>query len=231
MIKVVFDHIEGFGKITEQDFIYSDPKGIAEGQDYIDYLDQGWIEWGDYWYNLRSVRLDLRQYSATKTTKKLAREVTYKSHRLTPEIIELLEPIYLEYVEKHNFKREINLKDFLNTKDFFVLLYYREDRLIGALIYKLYRQSNEAAFVSYQFLWDYKEPKLSLGNISQMYESHLANLLDCRYLYILGGYEESCIYKSHFKGFEFWTGREWSKDTTLYTKLCQRDNHAHIRTP
>jgi hypothetical protein len=231
MIKVVFDHIEGFGKITEQDFIYSDPKGIAEGRDYIDYLNQGWIEWGDYWYNLRSVRLDLRQYSATKTTKKLAREVTYKSHRLTPEIIELLEPIYLEYVEKHNFKRAINLKDFLNTKDFFVLLYYREDRLIGALIYKLYRQSNEAAFVSYQFLWDYKEPKLSLGNISQMYESHLANLLDCRYLYILGGYEESCIYKSHFKGFQWWTGKEWSKDTTLYTKLCQRDNHAHIRTP
>lgn len=32
MIKVVFDHIEGFGKITEQDFIYSDPKGIAEGK-------------------------------------------------------------------------------------------------------------------------------------------------------------------------------------------------------
>lgn len=231
MIKVVFDHIEGFGKITEQDFIYSDPKGIAEGRDYIDYLESGWIEWGDYWYNMRSVRLDLRQYKPTKTAQKLAKGITYKSCRLTPEILELLEPIYAEYVKRHGFKREINLKDFLDTKNFFVLLYYKEEKLIGALIHKLYRQSNEAAFVSYQFLWDYKEPKLSLGNVSQMYESELAKLLDCRYLYILGGYEESCIYKSQFKGFEWWTGKQWSNDTQLYIKLCQRDSHAHIRTP
>ena len=231
MIKVVFDHIEGFGKITEQDFIYSDPKGIAEGRDYIDYLESGWIEWGDYWYNMRSVRLDLRQYKPTKTAQKLAKGITYKSCRLTPEILELLEPIYAEYVKRHGFKREINLKDFLDTKNFFVLLYYKEEKLIGALIHKLYRQSNEAAFVSYQFLWDYKEPKLSLGNISQMYESELAKLMDCNYLYILGGYEESCIYKSQFRGFEWWTGKEWSTDISLYTKLCQRDSHAHIRTP
>jgi len=231
MIKVVFDHIEGFGKITEQDFIYSDPKGIAQGKDFIDYLDAGWVEWGDYWYNMRSVRLDLRQYKPSKTTRKLAKDVTYTSCRLTAEIVELLEPIYAEYIEKHGFERKINLKDFLTTKDFFVLLYYKEERLIGALIHKLYRQSNESAFVSYQFLWDYQEPKLSLGNISQMYESELANLLDCRYLYILGGYEESCIYKSQFKGFEWWTGKHWSKDTQLYIKLCNRDSHAHIRTP
>jgi len=231
MIKVIFDHIEGFGKITEQDFIYSDPKGIAVGKDYVDYLESGWVEWGVYWYNLRSVRLDLRKYEASKTTRKLAKNIKCNTHRLTSEIIEQLEPVYAQYIEKHKFQREINLKDFLDTEDFFVLLYYKEEELIGALIHKVYEQGEKTAFVSYQFLWDYKEPKLSLGNISQMYESELAKLMDCDYLYILGGYEESCIYKSQFRGFEWWTGKEWSTDISLYTKLCQRDSHAHIRTP
>ena len=231
MIKVVFDHIEGFGKITEQDFIYSDPKGIAVGKDYIDYLESGWVEWGAYWYNLRSVRLDLTQYKASKTAQKLARSIRCSRHLLTPEIIELLEPIYSEYIGKHGFQRKIELKDFLTTEDFFVLLYYKEEKLIGALIHKVYEQDEESAFVSYQFLWDYQEPKLSLGNISQMYECQLAKLMDCDYLYLLGGYEESCIYKSQFRGFQWWTGKEWSTDISLYTKLCQRDSHAHIRTP
>lgn len=231
MIKVVFDHIEGFGKITDMDFIYSDPKGIALGKDYVDYLESGWIEWGAYWYNLRSVRLDLRKYEASKTTRKLAKNIKCNTHRLTSEIIEQLEPVYSQYIERHKFQREINLKDFLDTDDFFVLLYYKEEELIGALIHKVYEQGEKTAFVSYQFLWDYNEPKLSLGNISQMYESELAKLLDCDYLYILGGYEESCIYKSHFKGFEWWTGKQWSKDTTLYSNLCKRDNNVHIRTP
>jgi arginyl-tRNA--protein-N-Asp/Glu arginylyltransferase len=228
MIKVVFDHIEGFGKITEQDFIYSDPKGIAEGRDYIDYLNQGWIEWGDYWYNLRSVRLRVGEYQPTKTVKKLSKQIEYTTHVVTEFILDYLGPIYEKYVTKHGFERNINLKDFIGYE---CLLYYHEERLIGANIFKTYQDVTGKAFVSYQFLWDYENPKLSLGSVSQYYECKLAHFLRCEHVYLLGGYESASAYKADFKGFEFWTGKEWSKDTTLYTKLCQRDNHAHIRTP
>ena len=39
------------------------------------------------------------------------------------------------------------------------------------------------------------------------------------------GYEKSCIYKSDYEGFEFWTGEEWSNDIELYKWLCERDSN------
>ena len=45
-----------------------------------------------------------------------------------------------------------------------------------------------------------------------------------KYSYVCPGYEKTCIWKSRFPGFEFWTGMEWSKDKELYKKLCERDS-------
>jgi arginyl-tRNA--protein-N-Asp/Glu arginylyltransferase len=77
--------------------------------------------------------------------------------------------------------------------------------------------------VAYQFIWDYQDPKLSLGTVAQYYECETAKLLNCEYVYLLGGYELCCLYKSKYPGFEFWTGAEWSKDIELYTELVTRD--------
>ena len=46
----------------------------------------------------------------------------------------------------------------------------------------------------------------------------------CEYNYVCPGYEKTCIWKSRFPGFEFWTGSTWSKDKTLYRKLCEIDS-------
>ena len=43
---VKFNHINGFGKITNQDFVYSNPEGILEKNEKPDdALNQGWIHW------------------------------------------------------------------------------------------------------------------------------------------------------------------------------------------
>lgn len=226
MIKVIFDHVSGFGKITEQDFIYSDPKGIALGTDYNTYLNEGWVEWQGYWYNLRSTRIKVSEYKPTKTVKRLANKVRVSKVILTQEELDRLEPIYEKYVKAKGYKRDIELKDFLG---YFAILYWHQEKLIGASIFKEYK-TEQKDIVVYQFLWDYEDPKLSLGNVAQYYEiehsKHLAN-----YVYLMGGYEEACIYKSNFKGFEWWTGTEWSSDLDLYKQLCKRDNNVHIRTP
>lgn len=227
MIQVIFDHIEGFGKITQQDFIYSDPKGIALGVDFVDYLEQGWVEWQGYWYNLRSTRINVEDYEPTKTVRKLAKRIDTEIANVDQETLSILKPIYDSYVEAKEFKRDIRLEDFKGYK---AILYYYEEKVIGASIYRIYKQDSKLAMVVYQFLWDYKDPKLSLGNVAQYCEVDLVKNY-ASHVYLLGGYEQSCIYKSQFKGFEWWTGSNWSKDTTLYTNLCNRDSHVHIRIP
>lgn len=227
MIKVVFNHIEGFGKITQLDFIYSDPKGINLKEEYLDYLEEGWVEWQNYWYNLRSTRILIKDYSPTKTTKKLSKRVNLTYTVLTSQQLKVLTPIYKKYVKVKEFTRDISLKDF---EGFSAIFYWDQEELIGASIYKLYNQEGKSALVVYQFLWDYQDPKLSLGNVAQYFEIKLAQSKGCDYVYLMGGYEEACIYKSQFKGFQWWTGKEWSEDINLYQELCQRDTNVYIRT-
>ena len=45
------------------------------------------------------------------------------------------------------------------------------------------------------------------------------------YVYLGGGYENMCIYKSMYQGFEWWTGSEWSKDKEAYKILCNSDTN------
>lgn len=226
-IQVIFDHIQGFGRITQEDFIYSDPKGIARGLDFVDYLEQGWVEWQEYWYNLRSTRISVKDYEPTKTVRKLAKRIDTEVVSVDKETLTILKPIYESYVEAKEFKRDIRLEDFKGYK---AILYSYEGKVVGASIYRIYKQDSKLAMVVYQFLWDYNDPKLSLGNVAQHYEITLVKDY-ASHVYLLGGYEQSCIYKSQFKGFEWWTGLNWSKDIPLYTKLCNRDNNVHIRIP
>ena len=83
--------------------------------------------------------------------------------------------------------------------------------------------------IAYQFIWDYEDPKLSMGNVAQMFECEQARLNQCDYVYLMGGYEKCCEYKSEFSGFEFWTGLEWSSDVDLYKNLISRDQKVIIQ--
>ena len=74
------------------------------------------------------------------------------------------------------------------------------------------------------FWWDYEEPNLSVGKLSSEIEISIAKKSDNRYLYTGLGYHRHGLYKSLKKGFEWWTGREWSKDLVLYTYLCGKDD-------
>ena len=68
---VTFDHINGFGKITQQDFIYSNPEGSLEKNETPDdALNLGWIPWKGKWYNHRSIRINLKNYYPSKSIKK-----------------------------------------------------------------------------------------------------------------------------------------------------------------
>jgi arginyl-tRNA--protein-N-Asp/Glu arginylyltransferase len=219
-MRIVFDHINGFGKVSDQDFIYSQPHGVLEdGENPSDALDKGWIPWEDLWYNLRSVRINLNEYKPHETTRKKARLVNgvYEKFKDSPKYREL----YEKYCAYHKFQRTITWEQLFTGN---VINYYYNDKLIGYSTVDIY----EDAMVATQFVWDYAEPSLSLGKVAQMYECEAAKMMGCKHVYILGGYEQCCMYKSDYYGFEWWTGAEWSEDKELYKKLCLRDEDAKV---
>lgn len=219
-MKIIFDHINGFGKVSDQDFIYSQPHGVLEpGETEADALANGWIPWDGDWYNLRSVRIDLSAYKPHETTRKLARLVDFMYEEFEDKL--LYRHIYDLYCKHHLFERTITWQQ-LFTGD--IISYSQLGQVIGYSAVEVY----DTAFVATQFVWDYANPKLSLGKVAQMYECEVAKMLGCTHVYILGGYEKCCLYKSDFYGFEWWTGTEWSTDKELYKKLCLRDEAAIV---
>jgi len=219
-MKIYFDHIKGFGKISDLEIIVNGAYGILEPNDSCAVaLKEGWIPWENKWYNERSTRLNLNIYQPTKTTKKLSNKLTIaKGDMLLHE--EEYKKLHQKYCQYHNFKRDIKLESFKDCS----VIEYHTDKLIGISLYKQF----DNQFVAYQFIWDYEDPKLSLGTVAQMVECETAKTMGCEYVYLLGGYELCCLYKSNYKGFEFWTGKEWSKDIVLYKQLVERDEKIKI---
>jgi arginyl-tRNA--protein-N-Asp/Glu arginylyltransferase len=219
-MKIYFDHVNGFGKISNVEVIVNGAYGILEpNESCVDALKEGWIPWGNQWYNERSTRLDLNVYQPTKTTKKLSNKITVRKGDIVL-CEEKYKQLHQKYCKYHGFQRDIKLESF---KDCSVIEYHTDD-LIGISIYKQF----DDQFVAYQFIWDYEDPKLSLGTVAQMVECETAKTMGCEYVYLLGGYELCCQYKSNYKGFEFWTGKEWSKDIELYKQLVERDEKIKI---
>jgi arginyl-tRNA--protein-N-Asp/Glu arginylyltransferase len=214
-MKVYFDHIKGFGKVSDLEVIINCAYGILEpNESPIDALQQGWIPWEGKWYNERSTRINLSEYIPSKTTKKLSKLIIVESGSVAASLEQYIE-LYDKYCKYHGFKRDIKLESFKDCS----VIEYHTDRLIGISLYKQF----DTQFVAYQFIWDYEDPKLSLGSVAQMMECETAKILGCGYVYLLGGYEQCCLYKSNYRGFEFWTGKEWSKDLDLYKQLVERD--------
>ena len=219
-MKVYFDHITGFGKVSDLEVIINCAYGILDpDESSTDALKEGWIPWEGRWYNERSTRINLAEYKPSRTTNKLSKKIIVEGGNIEANL-EAYEMLHQKYCDYHNFKRDIKLEFF---KDCEVIEYWT-DTLVGISLYKQF----ETQFVAYQFIWDYKDPKLSLGTIAQMMECETAKLLNCEYVYLLGGYEKCCEYKSNYSGFEFWTGTEWSTDIDLYKRLVARDEHIKI---
>lgn len=219
-MKIHFDHINGFGKISDYEVIVNCAYGVLEeSETETNALEEGWIPWEGKWYNERSTRLELDRYKPTKTTKKLSKKIKTIRGSLVNNL-DHYEQLHKKYCEHNSFNRDISLTSFEGCE----IIEYWTDKLNAISIYKIF----ETNMVAYQFIWDYEDPKLSLGNVAQMFECDLAKEMGCKYVYLLGGYEKCCEYKSNFNGFEFWTGKVWSSDVELYRELVNRDEKIKI---
>jgi hypothetical protein len=210
LLKVTFDHV--FGAQEHNDLQLVKLKLDTKDLDEKEALENGWLINDDEWYQCRSVRIDLKKF---KVEKKLPKYITVEQIDIDEKIIK---SIYDEYLKIKNYEDFYNI--FEDPKRTSWLLV--KDDGIPVAFTKLiqYKGGLESQFTA----WNYHKPKLSIGRQLVNYEVEIALEKKLDYLYIGQGYEKSCLYKSEYKGFEWWTGSEWSKDIKRYKELCTRDS-------
>jgi len=225
-----FDTTQGFGHITHEDFIHHPIEFFPESHEQEEALEVGLLpdeanpDNPMPWFIARSTRICVADYEPTKTVKRLAKKIEVAELNWPNEInlkSLTIQRIYAAYNQVKGFTNPYDIKELL-TRNYLqkkVLLYYHEGEPIGALILRVIGSS----MLSMQFVWDYTNHKLSLGTVSQYFEVEYAKQYGFTHIYLMPAYEKSCLYKANFKGLEWFTGSEWSRDTEQLKQLCLRD--------
>ena len=233
-MKLIFDHITG--KLTNHDLIYSLALAQFKKKEYSFAFENGWIPLSWYytkldkltWINARNTRLLLNKFTFSKKQRKILRkkDITVEVYnKLDDALFTTISSIYKKYIKHKKFHE----KDFEEESEFFkkednidwkYFIYYFKNKPIAFTEIKVF-DSNHV--LTGQFAWDYEDPKLSMGTYATLYEIDWSIKNKCKKYYLAYGYEKSNVYKSRFDGFEFWNGRSWLNDKTLYKKLCEHD--------
>lgn len=231
-MKLFFDHITG--KLTNYDLIYSLPLAEFEDSEYDYAFENGWIPLSWYytelknltWINARNTRLVLDKVEFSKKQKYVLRKKDIKVKILNSFDYDLLSTIYKKYIKYRNFYEEgfendsevFEKKDYIDWKYF---IYYYKDTPVAFTEFKVFDNKH---VLSGQFAWDYENPKLGLGTYATLYEIDWSYKNKYKNYYLSYGYETTSKYKSKYKGFEFWNGKEWVNNKSMYNKLCDNDS-------
>ena len=231
-MKLFFDHITG--KLTNYDLIYSLPLAEFEDSEYDYAFENGWIPLSWYytelknltWINARNTRLVLDKVEFSKKQKYVLRKKDIEVKILNSFDYDLLSTIYKKYIKYRNFYEEgfendsevFEKKEYIDWKYF---IYYYKDTPVAFTEFKVFDNKH---VLSGQFAWDYENPKLGLGTYATLYEIDWSYKNKYKNYYLSYGYETTSKYKSKYKGFEFWNGKEWVNNKSMYNKLCDNDS-------
>lgn len=233
-MKLFFDHV--CGQQANTDFIHTliSATFLESEQDMA--LENGWCPSNIWyssdtnfkknnkiiWYQSRQSRINLSKYKKSKSERRLRNKVFDHgvSYKLTkcPDF-DLLYNIYIKYIKYKNYKDHMSKSSFLdsyNDSESYFIIY---DDIAFSIV-----EICSKSLISYQFCWDYGNPDLSLGKFSTYIEIDFALNNNLQNVYLGPSYESNSIYKSHYRGFEFWTGRKWSDDKEAFKYLLDRDS-------
>lgn len=231
-MKFDFNTIEGFGKITHQDFIHNPisfyPMDILLALELGLLPDEASTDVPMPWFASRSVRIRVQDFAPTKTSIKYAKRITVSELRNEEILLALntLKNIFAQYITAKGYGKPYDIEPLLtnNLRQKVVLLYSYNDVPVAFCVLRVFSK----AMCSLQFAWDYAEPKLSLGTVSQYIECEFAKKNGIIYDYLMPAYERGCSYKADFKGIEWYTGKNWSNDTEQLKQLMERDETFEI---
>ena len=215
---------------------------IVDEDEESEAIDRGWLALDhplanrpEVFYQSRSTRINLdnwrpRYKSHTHDGKEIGIKVIDAS-----EMVRLLglPHIYKQYMERKKFGADYDPFGHYHKRDQFMLFYTgTADNIIGFTKQKKYRYQEE----NYSTIDTYDSQDLAglesvihantvpISDITLDLEIQWASNNYVRYFYMGSGYEQSSEYKANYRGFEWWTGTEWSTNKKQYKRLCRRDS-------
>ena len=238
-MELLFDHT--LGKQEQQDLVICKPMAIVDPDEEVEAIDTGWLALDhpvmdkEVFYQSRSTRIDLDKYRPRY--KKHAHEGEEIGIKVidASEMVKLLSlpHIYKQYMKRKNFGADYDPFGHYHKRDQFMIFYLgTADNIVGFTKQKRYRYQED----QYSSIDSYDSRDLAglesvihanvipISDITLDMEIEWAHNNHVRYFYMGSGYETSSEYKANYKGFEWWTGTEWSRNKKQYRRLCKRDS-------
>ena len=214
---------------------------IVDTDEEHEALDRGWLALDhpvmdrEVFYQSRSTRINLDLYRPRY------KQHLYKGQEIGLKIIDAsdmvrllgLPHIYSQYMKRKKFTQDYDPFTHYHARDQFMIFYTGSaDNIIGFTKQKRYRWEDE----HYSTIDSYDSKDLHglesvihantvpISDITLDMEISWAQDNYVRYLYMGSGYEKSSEYKANYRGFEWWTGTEWSTNKKQYRALCRRDS-------
>lgn len=218
-MKIWYEH--PYGRLDKYDIQLCKVYAEVEPEEGELALSQGFIDLDTKWQQMRSTRINIDEYVKQQPKYKQRKGVSVEKWKgsFAQKHVELLEPIYDQYIEHNNFTSRFPFNSYELKDSEVVWCYYYENQLCAWSIWSKYGKSID----NWQFAWDYKQPSLHLGKFSMYNEIHEAHKKEYKWFYLGGGYDNSCKWKANIPGFEWWTGKKWSNDTTEYLMHIKAD--------
>ena len=238
-MELLFDHT--LGKQEQQDLVICRPMAIVDPDEEVEAIDRGWLALDhpvmakEVFYQSRSTRIDLDKYRPRyKSHTHKGESIGYKVIDAS-EMVKLLSlpNIYKQYMKRKNFGADYDPFGNYHARDQFMVFYLgTADNVVGFTKQKRYRYQEDM----YSTIDTYDSRDLAglesvihaniipISDMTLDMEIEWAHNNHVRYFYMGSGYENSSEYKANYRGFEWWTGTEWSTNKKQYRRLCRRDS-------
>ena len=238
-MELIFDHT--LGKQEQQDLVICRPMAIVDRDEEAEVIDRGWLALDhpvlnkEVFYQSRSTRIDIDKYKPRyKAHTYQGEEIGYKIIDAS-EMVKLLSlpSIYKQYMKRKNFGADYDPFGHYHKRDQFMVFYLgTADNVVGFTKQKRYRYQEE----NYSTIDNFDSQDMAglesvihantipISDITLDMEIEWAQDNYVRYFYMGSGYEKSSEYKANYRGFEWWTGTEWSTNKKEYRRLCRRDS-------
>ncbi len=214
---------------------------IVDPDEEAEAIDRGWLALDhpimskEVFYQSRSTRINLDKYRPRY------KQHTYEGEKIGIKVIDASEMvkllslphIYKQYMKRKNFGVDYNPFGHYHKRDQFMVFYLgTADNIVGFTKQKKYRYQEDMYSTIDTF--DSKDlaglesvihaNTISISDITLDIEIEWAHTNHVRHFYMGSGYENSSEYKANYRGFEWWTGTEWSTNKKQYRRLCKRDS-------
>jgi len=237
-MELIFDHT--FGKQEHQDLVISRPLATFEHEEESDAVSHGWLALDEpvlgkeVFYQSRSTRIHLRKFRPRFREHKLdGQQIEYKIIEASDMVRLLgLPDIYKRYMKRKRFKADYDPFRHYHRRDRFMVFYTgRADNIVAFTKQKMYHADDP----HYTQMGDMEVDYAGVESCIHANTAPIAALtLDLElkwasenyvpYYYVGSGYEQSSEYKASWRGFQWWTGVEWSTNRRQYKRLCRRDS-------